>query len=1796
MADHNNETISTTTVVNSTGNWNSTTITGGGLELCVSGANAYDTTVTNNTYLWLQDAAYASGVSVGGGSARATVYRSNATIENIHIDSGVIIRDSARLKVSAGGRVLNANVSGAYVGIYTNGYMSKVSLDSTACLWLPNAGAVLENIHIDSGTNAVGTPRLDVRAGATVRGAVVSGAYVQVTGGSTAKVYDVVLDSSAQMRVYNYATGSGVTLSHTGCDLKVYQNNASVTDLTVLAGIASAYQTGKITNAVIGDRLHVSSTGYASGVQLLSHGTAYINGSGALIENVHINSGGSNKAAYPNLDIRLGSANGVVASGAGIQVTGASASISGVVMEENATMVVYNYAAAQGVTVNSGTFSLYSAATAVGVTANNGGVFNVSNAASVDTATVTNGGRMLVNATGNATNVTVSAGGQLNNFLWDYDLSIAAIVNGTATIAPNVVMEVNKLHVREGGSASGTTVSAGLVNVSNGGVFTNGVLRGTNTGGGTAADYVIVYAGGKISDTVIHSARVDVSAGASGENLVVSGGYGVVVRGATATNVSAVGTAAANYVFIQSNSILHGGYFTGKGELRFDGGCSATDIVFENGGAAIVGTNAWTSNVTLRGAATNINFAGTVFDATVSGGALNFSSGTLTNLTVSAGAANVSSGGVVNNLALSAGNAKVFEAGSVNGADVKSGANLYASKGTVENVTVEKGGNLFVRDGGYASGVSGNGYVDVYTGTISSAVMTNGSSFRVYNPGYAENVWIDNTEVVVRYAGAVLSKAYISGGKTTSIQSDGIARELTQSTGRLRLDGNLAGTVSGATLTGVWTEVFSHGVISGYSATAGSTYIYSGGQLLNGTAFAGNSIYISGGEASDITINSGARLSAMSGGALQDLVVRGGYAELLTGATLDGATVVREGAAGDLRVYNGYATNVDVAGNAAQIVIRFNTASGSNITASAGAYLQVQNAAVASNVTVSGARLILGMAPSTTGNAGSVYGANLTSARVDIASGGLVSGFTAEAGSMFISSGAKIENGSAKGGAITLNAGAQMVDVAATDGATINITDQYKASATIVGSRTAFDEGALTYSGVAVAGAAKDGVISGLNASGEEFRLGIGDGIVIKDAVLDNTNTRISAFGGAVVSGATIYNGGLICNGGCDARIYDVTISRAGEGDCTLNLSGTAQAFNTVVDGGTLSVNTAGAKIENTILKAGGTVNIAAGADTGASFTLAFDGAEATMGVSLTQIAASTTVYATGVEAVGTYTLGTGSREGVTQKWGLYENALANGGTYDDALNGVTYSFNGTAITTTALSIATGEAAGLTGGNYTALRTTDRAAKWTSGAGATLVTENFNGDAWVEVAGDVTGAIYGASTAFANTVNIDAKSGTIRNLAAGATAGGTVGAVKLTFDGADLAGAGYAGGFGNVTGDTETLIETGSFAKDFYAGALANKLDAATSVDDVVLTVNGGSFSGNIYGASAVKTTASATDTRHTAENVTLTVTDGETTKGAQACIFAGGYATGSTANVKVYTVTSVTAEIAGGSWGTACGGRGVFGGVMASGVTAEAGDVNLTISGGSMGNVYGGGWAQKGGTSVAGDVEITITGGTIANVFGGGTHSVEGAKGTTSVDSVSINVSGGTISGDIYARGQLDGDSVTGDVVVNFTGGSNFGCGVWGYSYVGGEDPSAAALSFSAYTGTFSGKIGGFAGIVIDDDSAMTLTTAAADVSNSAWEFDLTDRDAELAGTSLLTWSGADFAGDSVKVAFADAEQAAAGWSIAAADFTGATFDLYIGGSEIASVAYNTAISGGAWDGWKFTDVDGTLKFAKIA
>ena len=174
-----------------------------------------------------------------------------------------------------------------------------------------------------------------------------------------------------------------------------------------------------------------------------------------------------------------------------------------------------------------------------------------------------------------------------------------------------------------------------------------------------------------------------------------------------------------------------------------------------------------------------------------------------------------------------------------------------------------------------------------------------------------------------------------------------------------------------------------------------------------------------------------------------------------------------------------------------------------------------------------------------------------------------------------------------------------------------------------------------------------------------------------------------------------------------------------------------------------------------------------------------------------------------------------------------------------------------------------------------------------------------------------------------------------------------------------------------------------------------------------------------------------------------------------------------------------------------------------------------------------------------------------------------------------------------------MPGDEVT----VTFTGTSDYACDVFGYSYVGGEGNSDA-LNFTDYTGSFSGSVGGFDKIAISGKTAMTLAAAADDVSNTAWEFDFTERASGLASTAALDWDEAFTEHTTVAVTFADGAQARGAWSIAAvADASNATFDLTVGDDVIAEgLAYGAGIASGDYAGWGFTTESGVLKFKNLA
>ena len=753
----------------------------------------------------------------------------------------------------------------------------------------------------------------------------------------------------------------------------------------------------------------------------------------------------------------------------------------------------------------------------------------------------------------------------------------------------------------------------------------------------------------------------------------------------------------------------------------------------------------------------------------------------------------------------------------------------------------------------------------------------------------------------------------------------------------------------------------------------------------------------------------------------------------------------------------------------------------------------------------------------------------------------------------------------------------------------------------------------------------------------------------VTDATSVFSQGSMTVYGGGVARDTMIYSGGsMIAAGGCVSGAtvrgllkIDSTTTGADETGAAntaacgisvesggvVQLSAKAAIDGLVVHSGgcvkfTNSAANRGSVLEDTTLEAGARLDLLATTDAGPLPTLDFTGTTGDQSVTISDlglVSDATAIVLKGETADNTYPIAT---TGATDKyvncdgWGLYGDRIKAGESITNAFTGLTYEFNaaGTAITVGKIAIDEQTTAG-TIEEGTELAGGGRAAKWTSvttatpGATINVATSAITGAAWLEIDGtDLAGTtLYGATGNFGNAVNLFATSGAVLgNLAAGAAAGGTVSAVRLTVDSATL-GVAYAGGFGNVTGKTETLIGSGAkVVKDFYAGALANyaKTGLVTSGGDVALEIAGGTFSGNIYGAASVKA-GGATTLVHNVGDVNLNVRAGSTAKGGDACIFAGGYATGTAAGT-VYTVESVTAEIAGGSWGEAKGGRGVYGGVMASGVSARTGDVNLTVSGGNMGNFYGGGWAQKGGNSAVGDVNITITGDAeVANVFGGGSHSKDGDQGTTTTGNVTITVSGGTIANAIYARGHFGGDTVESARVI-FSGAHDYACDIYGYSAVGGATDSDATLVFTDCTGTFSGSIGGFGSITLGGGTAMTLAPGEGEsVSNTAWNFDVAGRDAALADMALLNWSDS-FAGRNVRLTVGAKNTSP--WTLVSGVGTyradgfaveiagGDTYDLEFDAASGRTGTLGGAGCSGTLASWGFALEDTVLKFKNLA
>ena len=1249
---------------------------------------------------------------------------------------------------------------------------------------------------------------------------------------------------------------------------------------------------------------------------------------------------------------------------------------------------------------------------------------------------------------------------------------------------------------------------------------------------------------------------------------------------ASFTTLELTGSTLANYAYVEEDPYLR--------VLRVSGANAVlNDITIASGGTLFASGKATVNNLVFSGTTANVSANFTSVNGL--GGAV------VSGLTIRGGAKVTGWGAKFYDIDIQGSNNSNLLA-----VVSDTWANAYISGGTVSQALVNMFNGAIDNVTFYGAtyiNLMGSASAGKWTGggTISGGTATLGASIRIRPQGArVSGMVFDSNAVLELYGDTVAGSghrgsalnvtfkngAHFENGLTSSWTSDGSKVSST-------FEGGFASNCH--FISGGYMNVRSSGTVRLADFSEKSYATVSNGGILTSATLTGSS-YITvsnGGKASVVDLSSAAYAIVRDGGVLSNVTMdSGSWIAVSTGGALDNVTV--QSKSNIIASTGATITNVTGGVGSGQVTLR-----GGNVT----------------NVTMSANGLV-------TQSGGTLTNATGRNTATFNISSGLCENLVAVGDS---NTGATINTVRAYNGAVLSNAYLERTMASLNSGAVIK--DCVFGSTTwinlyagaVISGGTGINGAALrasagTYIGTTVMSGAALNVSSGLASDcivGNKGSLVASSAGTVRGTVVEAGGT-LDVRSGATVSNTTIHSGGIMyVQSGNNTPAQSMTLEGV-----------------TVQSGGSLVIYTSNTGVTGLVGEAGATIKLNVyntTADTPAAIDSLANVAELTF--SNNALGTTYNLAETGnpeLRVKDSYlkftTYASAGQE--------YINPLYKGRKYTVNAEGTTYlseeyTVSDTILTTEAADLATSGAV-VNGG--------DKALLWrdvslAAGSAVTFANAAITGDAWLDLDGAqmATGAtLYGAAGNYGGTIRyLFHGDGKLANFAAGAEAGGKVGSVELVSYNNDY-GLTYVGGFGDVTGHVSAVLDGGNtLSKDFYAGALANYKNTGTrtSVGNISLTVDRttadgvSTVKGNLYGASAVKagtiSTVASDDALHTVGDVSVTLR-GTATKSDFSC-FAGGYATGtdSTKLAAVYTVDSVTVSVENGTWGEAHGGRGIFGGIMASGVAGAAGDVNITISGGTMGNVYGGGWAQKGGTSTVGDVNITITGGTIANVFGGGSTSTSG--GSTVAGNVTITVSGGTINGDIYARGQGTTDSVASANVV-FTGSKNFACNVWGYSYVGGSDPSAATLTFDAYTGKFSGDIGGFAGIEFTGNTVMTLNTQSAKVANDAWIFDLADRGLWYDSKAILSWATAvGFQEDTITLKLpaatrSDAWTLVTGASAAAYNTAAGKFLVEVDGGEAIALTYDSAtgktdaIASGEYAGWGFAVEDSVLKFKKLA
>jgi len=479
------------------------------------------------------------------------------------------------------------------------------------------------------------------------------------------------------------------------------------------------------------------------------------------------------------------------------------------------------------------------------------------------------------------------------------------------------------LDLLSGGTASGTHVSGGGVD----NVFGTDLSATILTSG-----VHIVSSGGTASATTVSNGGEDYVSGATVSATINSGGFELILSGGTAGGVTVKGGGEQDVFGIAtSTTVTNSGaqYVRGvasgttvkSGGAQFDYGIADDTTVqsgglldVESGGIALgtrlhasgaVGEAVFSGGKTFSetiyfGGAEAVHSGAAVFDLTISGGVATVfgsaSGATIDGTSAHAGTMKVSSGGIASGTTISGdGVLRVLFGGLASGATVSSGGALV-DYGTASGTRVSSGGVAY--DAGKATSMGLLGGTEVVFGSAVSTTVESGGTQDIASGGIAKSTRVLSGGIQYDDGGArgttllggtqvVFARATsttIDGGGIQEVVAGGTATSATVSSGGIQYD---AGTASGTTLSG-GTQVVFGSAVSATIDSGGTQDVVVGGSASDTTVSSGG-IQYDAGAASDTTLSGG--LQAVYGNAANTTVDSGGYEVVLSGGTVDDATI-----------------------------------------------------------------------------------------------------------------------------------------------------------------------------------------------------------------------------------------------------------------------------------------------------------------------------------------------------------------------------------------------------------------------------------------------------------------------------------------------------------------------------------------------------------------------------------------------------------------------------------------------------------------------------------------------------------------------------------------------------------------------------------------------------------------------------------------------------------------------------------------------------------------------------------------